>query len=278
VRFEEALFVPAVHKTSRVETTELPDIWHFVDHVYCLTLDCRPDRQQESLQQIESAGLLHKTTFVVSKPSSGSKPPAIFASHCAAARDALKRKFSRILILEDDVVFLHRGQVLSEKVRRSLNELPPQWQGLFLGHFTIRAFFISPFTLRTSSGCSHAYIANRKLIEWLARLNPWADLAAGRIPLVKVIGQGIDAALACRPHMYGCFPMVAVQSSSPSSNINSAFDKRGRKRRLFDKYRYSRLMIKNMRLSQWVAAFLSPIHWIFRCAWLSEKKDPRLSE
>lgn len=272
MRFEEALLVPAVHKTSRVETTKLPDIWHFVDHVYCLTLDCRPDRQQESLQQIESAGLLHKTSFVASKPSRGSKPPAIFESHCAAARDAIRRRFTRILILEDDITFLENSYSLAKKVLSSISDLPPEWQGLYLGHFPIRAFFISPCTLRTSSGCSHAYIANQPLINWLSSLNPYEDLAMGRIPLLKIVGKGIDAALACRPHMYACFPMIAVQSPSPSSNINHRYNKKGRKRSLLDRYRYSHILIQNMRLSQWVAAMLSPFHWATRNSWLVENQ------
>lgn len=271
MRSEEVLFVPAASKTAHLEIPELPDLWHFVDHAYCLTLDSRRDRQQEALQQIRSARLHHKTTFVVAKPTEGPKPPAIFESHCAAARDAVRRGFTRILILEDDVVFHSNTHTLTQRILRSIKDLPSEWQGLFLGHFPIRAFFVSPFTLRTSSGCSHAYIANQPLVDWLSDLNPYEDLAMGKIPLLKIVGQGIDAALACRPHMYACFPMVAVQSASCSSNINPTFDKKGHKRRWLDKYRYSHFLIRSMRLSQWVTAILSPVHWTTRKNWQVEQ-------
>lgn len=246
--------------------------WNFIDHGYCLGLDDRPDRQSEARAQLATVGLLEQTTFLVSSPTSGPKPPAIFDSHCAAARDAKSRGFRRILIMEDDVCFLRTKQHPADLVGRTVSRLPAGWQGLFLGHFPLRAFFIERGILRTMSGCSHAYIANEPLIDWLAGLDPCQDLPAQRIPLVRLVGQGIDAALAARPGMYAVFPMVAVQSTSVSSNVNPHRNRDGSRRSYFSKYRYTHLAIRCMRQAQWVAAILSPLHWMTRRAWLPERE------
>lgn len=250
--------------------------WDLIDHAYCLTLATRSDRQQEVLRAIGNLGLSGQTSFIVSDPATGPKPPAIFDSHCQAARDAVGRGFRRVLIMEDDVHFLSSPRVVAERVRRAMAELPAAWQGLYLGHFPLRSYFHARGVLRTLSGCSHAYIASPALLDWLARLDPHADLAAGRIKLCRLIGQGIDAALACRPHMYACFPMLATQGRSPSSNIDPVFNRHGQKRGLFDKYRYSAMLIRRMRAAECIAALLSPIHRVTRSNWLSEDEADEL--
>ncbi len=250
-------------------------LWDSIHGSFCLGLSSRPDRQSEVRRQLERAGLAARTTFLISSPADGPKPPAIFDSHCAAAREAKTRGFRRILIFEDDVCFLRDGNSLAGVVERTMARLPEGWQGLFLGHFPLRAFFIGPGILRTVSGCSHAYVANGPLIDWLAALDPHKDLPAGRIPLNRLVGQGIDAALAERPGMYACFPMVAVQSASPSSNIDPQRNRDGSRRSVFSKYRYTHLALRCMRPAQWVAAFLSPLHWMTRRSWLPEQKPSR---
>lgn len=248
--------------------------WRFIDHAYCLTLTTRTDRQVEATRQIGQAGLLKKTTFIVSDPTTGPKPPAILESHCQAARNAVEHGYNAVLILEDDATFVRRHTRADQHIESLLRKLPREWQGLYLGHFPIRAYFISPGLMRTASGCSHAYLANRPLLEWLASLEPEADLKAGRLKLNRLVGQGIDAALACRPHMYACFPMLVTQGRSPSSNIDGRRNREGQKRRIFDKYRYSAFAIRHMRVAEWIAALLSPIHWLARDRWLAEKAAP----
>jgi len=247
--------------------------WPFIDHAYCLTLATRCDRQKEAVMQLAGAGLLPKTSFIISQPATGPKPPAILASHCQAARDAAARGYQTILILEDDVTFLPRTTKIDKLVERTMTKLPGNWHGLYLGHFPLRAYFVAPGLLRTSSGCSHAYIASQPLLKWLGSLDPAADLKAGRIKLNRLVGQGIDAALACRPNMYACFPMVATQGRSPSSNIDSRRNRSGKKRHIFDKYRYSALAIRGMRAAECIAVFLSPLHYVTRRACLHEAES-----
>jgi len=253
------------------------DGWDCIGHAYCLTLSTRPDRQREVLRQIEQLGLTRKTSFIISEPTNGPKPPAIFASHCQAARDARQQGHREVLIMEDDATFLPCPGQIPQRIRQAMEELPAAWQGLYLGHFPLRAYFHGRGMLRAVSGCSHAYIASPVLLDWLAGLDPYADLPAGRIKLHRLVGQGIDAALACRPHMYACFPMLATQGRSPSSNINPVFNRHGQRRGLFDKYRYSALLIRHMRLAEGIAALLSPLHRATREHWLPEKAEPDAS-
>src|SRR5262249_47746508 len=80
----------------------------------------------------------------------------------------------------------------------------------------------------TRSACTHAYIANRSALLWLA------GSEYQRTPRdqwwTKMIGRGLDAAFASLGNTYAYFPMVAVQSASPSDHLRS--ERRGRIRKL----------------------------------------------
>lgn len=267
-----AAIVPATQLANSPGLTD-GGAWDFIDHAYCLNLSSRPDRQEQALRELSRIGIFGQTSFVLSDPELGPKPPAIFESHCRAARDAVRKGYRTVLITEDDVTFQRNADSVAPSVRKAMERLPGDWEGLYLGHFPLRAYFVFTGLLRASSGCSHAYLANRPLLDWLAGLDPWKDLAAGRIELNRMIGQGIDAALARRPRMYACFPMLATQGNSPSSNINSKFDRRGQRRGFLDRYRYSALLIRNMRAAEWIAALLSPLHWLSRSSWLPEEQS-----
>jgi hypothetical protein len=240
--------------------------WSFLDQVYCLSLRNRDDRRREALEALAALGLLSRTTFVLSDPSPPPRPPAIFHSHRAAALQADAAGFRRILVLEDDVAFRGLTAARLRRIAAQVEGLPPGWFGFFLGHFPLRAYFVQPGVLRASSGCSHAYVASERLIDWFKHCDPLDP----RVPRERLVGQGIDAALACVPSMYATFPMVAVQSRSPSSNINARFTNSGQRRSLFNRYRWTPLLLQGMRVAEAVAVLLSPLHRLRRARWAAE--------
>jgi hypothetical protein len=119
-----------------------------------------------------------------------------------------------VLVMEDDVLFSRRVTPRTVRnVGEALAGLPPGWTVFFLGHWPLRAWFVGRRTLRTVSGCAHAYVASRRLLRWL-RDHPY-----GTAPVVRLVGRGIDAAYAALPGTYAYFPMLATQSTSPSDHV-----------------------------------------------------------
>jgi hypothetical protein len=82
--------------------------------------------------------------------------------------------------------------------------------------------------LRTSSGCSHAYIANPRLRRWL-RDHPWG---ASGVHFSKIAGKGIDSAYAKLPGAYALFPVLAIQRVSSSDNFDAASIRTKNKKKL----------------------------------------------
>jgi hypothetical protein len=240
--------------------------WSFIDQAYCLSLRSRLDRRGEVLDALASVGLLSRTTFVLSDPSPPPRPPAIFHSHRGAAIHAYGAGYRRVLILEDDVAFHRLTPARLARIVAQVDGLPPGWFGFFLGHFPLRAYFIGAGVLRSSSGCSHAYVASDHLIDWLRHCDP-KDPA---IPRDHLVGQGIDAALACVPRMYATFPMVAVQSRSPSSNINARITNAGQPRSIFNRYWWTPVLLRGMRVAEMMVVVLSPLHRLRRGLWAAE--------
>jgi hypothetical protein len=82
--------------------------------------------------------------------------------------------------------------------------------------------------LLTRSACTHAYIANRSALAWLA------GSAYQRTELdhrwSRFIGRGLDAAFASLGDTYAYFPMVAIQDTSPSDHLRP--ERHGRIRKL----------------------------------------------
>ena len=115
------------------------------------------------------------------------------------ALQALARRCERTLILEDDVLFSRpvRPRTL-RAIADALAGLPADWMIFFLGHWPLSAYFVRPNVLRTSSACSHAYIASPRLLRWLAD-HPFE---AQGIEKSRIAGKGVDAAYA-RPGCLG---------------------------------------------------------------------------
>jgi hypothetical protein len=136
-------------------------------------------------------------------------------------------------------------------------KLPRGWWGFYLGHWPRQAYFVSRDVMRVRSSCAHAYIANRPLLDWLARSTP-LDAA---IPMAWP-GPAIDCAFANLPEMYALFPMVAVQRRA-GRRIDASFTPTGERRKWTDFSRHRYWLIHDaMRPAEAIAAVLSPFHFM----------------
>ena len=166
--------------------------WSFLDAAYCISLKIRDDRAAQAAAEFHKVGLCQRVLFY--RPDKHPKNGFIggWGSHRVVAMHALARGAGRTLIFEDDVLFARpvRPQTL-RSIARALDRLPPDWMIFFLGHWPLRAYPVRPNVLRTSSACSHAYIASSRLLQWLAD-HPWD--AAG-IERSRIAGKGVDFGL-----------------------------------------------------------------------------------
>lgn len=190
--------------------------WSFIEAAYCISLRHRADRMAAAAAQFHRLGLCRKLTFFRPEKHPTMPKVGIWESHRAVALEALARDQRTILVLEDDVQFArHVGPRTVRAVARAFATLPSDWMIFFLGHWPMRAWFVRHNVLRTASGCAHAYVAGPRLLAWLKE-HPY-----GTAPIVRMVGVTIDAAYAALPATYAYFPMLAVQSASPSDHMSN---------------------------------------------------------
>jgi hypothetical protein len=190
--------------------------WSFADAVYCISLAERDDRMAAAARELHRVGLCRRVLFHRPTRHPTRVIEGIWEAHRAVARHALERDAERVLILEDDVRFtLDVTSPRLARVGAAVARLPADWTIYFLGHWPLRARFVSRDTLVTHSACAHAYLASPRLLRWLDA-HPFGHPAAQR---EQRAGAGIDAAYAKLDGCYAYFPMLAIQGILGSDHM-----------------------------------------------------------
>lgn len=206
---------------------DAPYDWSFLDGAYCISLRSRPERTARASRHFHALGLCRQVTFYRPERHPTRVVAGIWESHRAVALDALAKGLKTVLIMEDDVRFMGRASPKRiARIPRELAKLPEDWRIYFLGHWPFWARFHTPFTLKVSSACAHAYIANEPLLRWLA-----AHSFERRRPLPRrrIAGKGIDAYYAMLPQTFAALPMLAIQDGSASDHFAEARAKNSRR-------------------------------------------------
>jgi hypothetical protein len=133
----------------------------------------------------------------------------------------------------------------------------------FLGHWPLAAYFVRHNVLRTSSGCSHAYVASPRLLRWL-RDHPWGSPG---VQFSRIAGKGVDSAYAKLPAAYALFPMLAIQRVSPSDNFDDLSTRKKKKKKklkhLVTRSAYREVLLSRlMRPFEMAVALLSPVFFV----------------
>jgi len=191
-----------------------------VDAAYCISLVEQPERTARAAAHFHDIGLCRETRFYRAQRARNTDR-GVWDSHRRVAQEAIARRQRRVLIMEDDVAFGLSMSELAPRISRALAGLPPDWWGLYLGHFPFQSYFIASGLLRTRSALTHAYIANTALLEWLAKTEP----LSAEVPMWDRIGQSIDSAMSNLRAMYAVFPMVAMQVYLGDSRVDARMDK-----------------------------------------------------
>jgi len=208
---------------GQARAEDAPD-WSFAEAVYCISLIDRDDRAALAAREFHKAGLCRRVLFYRPVRHPTRVIEGIWESHRAVGRHALDRGVRTALIFEDDVAFTRRiDRARTARIADAVRRLPPDWTLFFLGHWPLKARFVAPDILATSSACAHAYLASPRLLDWLAA-NPFSKTARDR---ARIVGGSIDAAYARLDGSYAYFPMLAVQAVRGSDHMAQ---KKGRRR------------------------------------------------
>lgn len=193
--------------------------WSWLPLAVCISLKEREDRVAESTIQFHKLGLCNRVIYY--RPTRDKKPArGCWESHrkiAKTARDFWKIKM--VAVFEDDVLFA--DNIEPERIGSlgdKLEKLPKKWNAFYLGHWSVLALPKSKGVNRSVSFCTHAYIMNSPLMDWMV------DHPFDNMPLPKILPSmfsGIDIHLSGKKRMYSMSPMIAYQSGSPS-NVQTA--------------------------------------------------------
>ena len=111
----------------------------YFDKVYCVNLDRRPERWEESLIEFEKFGLeniervsaVDGNKIIMSKYNTSILPSelGLVLTNIHILKEAKEKNYNSILILEDDVVFTDEINNISQYMEK----LPSNWDMLYFG-------------------------------------------------------------------------------------------------------------------------------------------------
>ncbi len=121
-------------------------MFSFFEKVYCINLSSRVDRWNNCLNQFSKFGISNVQRFEAIKynhPKLSAKANAHIGcvlSHYNIIKEAKLKNYSNILVLEDDFLFLKEPYEFEVKLKKSLNELPLDWDLFYLGSYFVKGY------------------------------------------------------------------------------------------------------------------------------------------
>ena len=111
---------------------------HYFDQIYCINLDRRPDRWESCLRIFAKHGIENVTRFPATDSKKMTLPfdsmycseLACTLSHLKVIETAIENSTKRLLILEDDVVFHEKFNILFESY---WHQVPANWDVILMG-------------------------------------------------------------------------------------------------------------------------------------------------
>lgn len=206
-----------------------------IEHILCISLEECVSRREHISVQAQKFGF--PIEFVIVK-----KDPVPYRgcaeSHLKCVQIAKDRQLDYVCILEDDCLFLEER--MEEAVKRDPPQLPSDWEIIFLGYNSLRAYLYSAHLMKLIvSLTAHAYIIRSKVYDEILKgfRTQWWNIP--EIYDIEPYDQNflysrelIDVFYAkyiChrRGESYGIYPMLATQLPGMSSiqNIFSDYTK-----------------------------------------------------
>lgn len=129
----------------------MSNCFDFFDQIYCINLKHRTDRWENCLRQFSRLGIsdrvIRKEGLMCAHPKLSQKQNAQIGcalSHYSILKEAQEKKYSNILVFEDDFLFFDNYNTLSDKINKSTKELPENWDLFYLGGFFVKGYSYEP--------------------------------------------------------------------------------------------------------------------------------------
>ncbi len=148
--------------------------FNFFDKIYCINLKERTDRWEECLKNFKKYDITNYEQVEATKITSQLPNKRRGQIGCAISFSkifdtAIKNNNEKILIFEDDFEFVDDKENLFNKLNNSINDLPQDWDSLFLGgtlvndygHIPIKKYSNTLYKLN-SAHCLHAVAFSKK--------------------------------------------------------------------------------------------------------------------
>lgn len=182
--------------------------WSFFDRIYCISLVNREDRRAEAMVQFDRVGLASRVEFVLVQKHQANPEQGIYESHLLCMEKGLASGARRILVFEDDVVFV---QYSPERLAQLVHFMrtDPGWDMFFLGCMVRNCWKLPglPAARIRYRSLTHAYAVTQAFAETITRQYPWHNVAYDDF-LRDLKSE----------RMYVACPALAFQSDSPSDN------------------------------------------------------------
>ena len=180
--------------------------WSYFERIYCISVNDRSDRRNESVRQFKRIGLYDRVEFILIDRHPTNCEQGIYESHLDCIRRGLASGADTLLIFEDDVIF-ERFCPLRLNAGIDFLKQHSDWRLFFLGCMVKQSRPTQTPTVRKIiyRCLTHAYAINRPFAEILLN-HPWDHL-----PYDGVLGR-------FRENVYLSYPSFAFQSNSASDN------------------------------------------------------------
>ena len=140
----------------------------FFDKIYCINLDERSDRWEDAKKELKSLGLSNYKRFTAIKNEIGYL--GCRDSHIDVIKDAKKNNYEKILILEDDFVFVNKDKDLIYNILNQLSTI--DWELFYFGA-TVHLYEgkltkVSENLVKTNFAyTTHSYAVNSKAFDYI---------------------------------------------------------------------------------------------------------------
>ena len=179
----------------------------YFDLLFCINLDSRPDRWEESKIEFSKMGVLDR---IIRVPGVLHSKPfyCCHLSHAKCLEISLEKVADKILIFEDDVEFFPEAY---ENLTQAVIELPLDWDMFYLGANLDKyeAYQESEHIIRlTGAFSTHAYAVKNTLFNELLKINLDPEVGNNDVCFANIVHP-----------IYNCFmtwPLVAGQRKNYS--------------------------------------------------------------
>jgi len=199
-----------------------------VDKIFCINLDSRPDRWEESKQEFKKLGIDND----VERISAANIQPGIIGctkSHYECIKLAKNRNYNNVLILEDDVRFVSDTMDILNASLTQISNRDIKFDILYLGanlRGTDNRLIDTNLASITSAKATHAYIINSAVYDIILNTYEncqWIDGPNWRYSNPNRLNIDVFYMHTIQPrgNTYGVYPCIADQRSGYSDLIHS---------------------------------------------------------